>query len=156
MSRRGWLLVVLLAAACRDRAGSESPLVRAELGVFFGGQVQERHAIPFEVDRARQTQGFRVELRGAGDRPVTVRWEIDRPASRGERVAELGRAELAASERRFDREIPFKPGDPLGIWNVRVLVDDVLVLDRAVEVYDQGARERAAERRRAVQDASLP
>lgn len=151
--RRACLVLVLALAGCRERGPQAA---RAELGVFFGGQVQEREAIPFELDRGRQTQGFRVELGDTSDRAATVRWEIDRPAPRGGRVTELGQAELRAGQRRFDCEIPFKPGDPLGIWNVRVLVDDVLVLDRAVEIYDQRERQRAIARRHAGQDASPP
>jgi hypothetical protein len=56
---------------------------------------------------------------------------------------ELGEAQARAGQTRFDELLPFKPGDPLGIWNVRVVVDQEVVIDRRVLVYDAPERERA-------------
>ncbi len=146
---------VAALAGCPQRDDDRDPLVRsAEFGVFFGGQVQEREQIPFELDRAKQTLGFRVELRSHAGRDVPLRWEIDMPGhtkgvrdehglvGRG-RLVKLGEGVIRPDQTRLDQTLTFEPGDPLGVWNVRVLVDGTLVIDRAFEVYDPRVRARA-------------
>lgn len=146
MMRKG-LSSLLVAATlvgafgCRPHAEPER---RAQLGIFFGGQIQERDEIPFTLDRAKQTQGFRIDFGRPLSASAKIRWEVDRPRVRGPgRATELGQAEARVGQERFDQEIRFEPGQPLGTWNFRVLVEDDLVIDRPVLVYDARARRRA-------------
>jgi hypothetical protein len=134
----------LAVPACR----SKQRVQRAEFGVFYGGQVQERREIPFELDRTKQTHGIRIELAAPFDRDTEVTWEIDKPnpTRRGPgsaRMAELGRARLPKGQDRFERIFAFQPDDAPGTWNVRVLLDGQLVIDRPFLVYDPIARARA-------------
>jgi len=162
MSRRrgsAWL-VVLLLPGCEDARPPE-PHLSGEFGIFFGGQIQERRDIPFELDRSQQIQGFRVDFGAPLVREATVRWWIDRPevAVRGKKRGGTGgspdeeetgaeEARVPRGQTRFEHTVPFAPGDPLGLWNVRVLVDGKVAIDRPFEVYDRRARERASERER--------
>jgi hypothetical protein len=156
------LAVVATLSGCKRPAQpTSSRIKRAQFGIFFGEQVQEREQIPFELDRTRQMQGIRIDFTEPLSRPLKVTWEINRPLSRrthagskpgtkapgGDRVVELGEAEANAGQTRFDQLLPFKPGDPLGIWNLRVVVDQEVAIDRRVLIYD------AAERARAKADA---
>lgn len=160
MKRReafGVLLCLALAAACDRPKAPRGPLERAELGVYFGGQVQERREIPFNLDRSAQSQGFRLTFREPLTRPVEVRWEIDRPAPRGRgRAVELGDARARIGQTVLDQEIVMKPGDPLGTWNVRVFVDGELVIDRAISIYDAAARRRDRAARAALMKQKKP
>jgi hypothetical protein len=147
----GALALSGLALSGCERAKAPPSLVqKARFGIFYGGQIQEREQIPFEVDRARQIQGLRLDFSEPLPRPLRVTWEINRPGAlrrKGgagpERIVELGAAEARPGQTRFEQLVPFKPGDPLGTWNVRVVVDDQLVIDRRFLVYDAHERARA-------------
>jgi hypothetical protein len=133
-----------------EREKPPEPVARASFGIFFGGQVQEREEIPFELDRAKQVQGFRIDFSEPLAREIKVSWEIDRPApgnrsgsSKGsERIAELGEAIARKGLSRFDQTIPFKPGNALGSWKILVRADDKVVIDRKVVIYDPAVRAR--------------
>jgi hypothetical protein len=145
-----WLLLAVLAAACREAPTSEpGPAPVAKFGVFFGGQIQERQEIPFVLDSTRQTQGFRIQLPEPAPKDVEVSWEIEMPAPRvvgaGKTITKLGTATLARGGSRLDQRFEFEPGDRLGLYNVRVRLGSELVIDRAVAVYDEAARRRAAQ-----------
>ncbi|MCC6663122.1 MAG: hypothetical protein IT375_05215 [Polyangiaceae bacterium] len=144
LTRRALVLwAMACAVACDPPAAAVGPVARAELGVFFGGQVQERTEIPFTLDRNRQTQGFRLTFHQALSRRVEIRWEIDRPGPRGRgRAVELGDSQARPGMAVFDQEIAFKPGDPLGNWKLRVFVDGEVALDRSLVIYDPDARKR--------------
>jgi hypothetical protein len=126
----------------------------AKLGVFFGGQVEERREIPFELDPGKQTQGFRVEFSEPLASETDVEWRIDTPktsaALRRKQAtntapasATLSGKDIArAGETVLDHVLTFHPGDPLGLWNVRVVVRGKVVIDRPFEVYDASARKR--------------
>jgi hypothetical protein len=150
------LLPCVLGIACQPEKPKE--LVKsAKFGVFFGGQVEERKEIPFELDAAKQLQGFRVEFNEPLRGPTELIFRIDLPkagalhkkpkrdapappkdTSPGESGTEL----IAAGETRFDHVTNFHPGDPLGLWNVRVVVAGKVVIDRPVEVFDPIERAR--------------
>jgi hypothetical protein len=146
-----FLVLAGSAAGCRDPK-PKGPVARAEFGVFFGGQVQEREEIPFQLDRTRQTQGFRIELAEPAPRELLVTWEIEKPAKparapgkpKRDRVTELAEARVLPGETRFEQLLEFKPGDPLGSWKIRVDVEGQRVLERGFVIYD--AHERAASR----------
>jgi hypothetical protein len=148
----GWL--ASLSAACE--APSTTRALSAEFGVLYGGQVQERQELPFELDPSQQRIGFRVTLAPAPVDALEVRWELGRPGA-GRRVADshgrkarprqvqLGRAHFRAGETTFEQPLAFSPGDPLGLWNIRVQLGSEVVIDRAFLVYDPVERARRRE-----------
>ena len=121
----------------------------ARLGVFYGGQVQERLEVP-RVLEGRQTQGFRLVFREPLERAATVRWEIEMPGSKGPSTAplavtRLGKLLVPVGQQQIDQSFDFEPGDPLGLWNIRVFVDQSLVIDRAWSVFDPAQRRQKAQ-----------
>ena len=166
----GRIALGLVAAACLgscvEPAGSPaSPSLTAQFGVFYGGQLQERERIALELDQTRQTQGFRLELVPAPLEPLEVRWELGMPAagriqkdSQGRRarprLTQLGVGRFRPGESRFEQSLAFAPGDPLGLWNIRVLVGSRVAIDRPFWVYDQRQQE-LRERIIADSDAGL-
>jgi hypothetical protein len=146
--------LVLTALGCKGTP--EQKLVqRAQFGIFYGGQVQERTELPFELDRTKQSQGIRIEFAKPLARDVPVSWELGMPilrksrmnkdAAAPDRVTQVGETLARAGQERLDIALPFKPGDPLGVWHIYVKVADAVVLDRDFTVYDraQRARERS-------------
>jgi hypothetical protein len=103
--------------------------------------------------------GFRVTLTPAPVDALEVRWELGKPGT-GRRVADshglqarprqvqLGRAHFLVGETTFEQPLVFSPGDPLGLWNIRVQLGSEVVIDRAFLVYDPALRAR---RRRALE-----
>lgn len=157
----GLLLAIAVASASPACARPEpqSFVKSAKLGVFYGGQVEERTDVPFELDPAKQTQGFRVQFSEPLAQDTAVEWRIDvpkadperkkRPRTAGElatppRTSLSGRDVARAGETTLDHVLTFHPGDPLGLWNVRVVVRDKVVIDRPIEVFDPAARKRLA------------
>ena len=147
------LLGLLGGAACRgvERAGEGQPAISAEFGILYGGQVQEREEIPFELDRTRQLSGFRLRRSAPLDEALEIRWELGMPGSgravmdsRGRsarpRRVQLGRARWRPGEAVFEQVLPFAPGDPAGLWNIRILSGSRAVLDRPFWVYQPGRR----------------
>ena len=149
-----WRLTALLACgtlvACRPDADGRAA-DKAQFGVFFGGQIQQRTEIPFVIDRSKQTHGFRIEFATppTSDRPV--RWELDMPASskrvrneRGRRgsgrLTRVGTGQARAGQARYEQVMNFDPGDPLGVWNLRVTVGTTPVLDQSFLVFDPSKR----------------
>ena len=146
-------LGLALLCACTAPSDLTAPGISAEFGVLYGGQVQERDEIPFSLDTARQRQGFRLTHTPAPAQPLEVRWELGKPGqgrrtpdSQGRRArpraVQLGRAHFRAGEPVFEQALPFAPDDPLGLWNLRVLVGDRVVLERPFVVYDAVERAR--------------
>jgi hypothetical protein len=56
------------------------------------------------------------------------------------RKVQLGQARWRPGEAVFEQALPFLPGDPLGLWNIRVLVGSQVVMDRPFLVYDERSR----------------
>lgn len=151
-------LALALSSSCTPSADAAGAGIVAEFGVFYGGQVQERDEIPFSLDVSRQRQGFRLTHTPPPAEPLEVRWELGKPG-RGRRVpdsqgrrarpraVQLGRAHFRPGEPVFEQALPFTADDPLGLWNLRVLVGERVVLERPFVVYDaaqRARRERAA------------
>lgn len=136
---------VLLLACQSTSIRSE---VVAEFGLFFGGQVQQLVEIPFELDVSKQRQGFRLQRKVASTSSQEVSWELSL-ARAGRKVADshgrkgqlnvvrFGTSQWLAGEKRFEKELPFAIGEPLGMWNIRVVVDGQAVLDRPFTVYNR-------------------
>jgi hypothetical protein len=146
-------LLVFCLVACFERTRPNDGEVRAEFGIFYGGQVQERHQIPFEIDAARQTFGFRLQLDPAPGDALDIHWELamagagrPRRDSQGRlarpRKVLLGQARWRPGETTFEQTLPLSAGDPLGLWSIRVLVGGRVVLDRPFLVYDALERSR--------------
>jgi hypothetical protein len=146
--------LALLGVACEaPSAAAHGAGESFEFGVFYGGQIQERDEIPFELDPSRQRLGFRLTLSPPPATPVEVRWELGRPGA-GRRVADgqgrkarprtvqLGRAHFRAGEPVLEQLVAFSPGDPAGLWNMRVLLGERVVIDRPFLVYDPVERAR--------------
>lgn len=134
-------------AACEQGQGpaSAGPIQEARLGVFFGGQLQQREEVARVFDES-QSQGFRIVFREPLRESKRVRWELQLPPKRGSGevvVSKLGEVTVPAGQRQVDQVFRFEPGDPLGLWNIRVLVDESLVIDRAWLVFDAAARRQA-------------
>lgn len=153
---RGGLALGLsaFAVACdAPSAAARGAGERFEFGVFYGGQVQERDQIPFELDGSRQRLGFRLTTSPAPEAPVEVRWELGRPGA-GRRVADhqgrkarprkaqIGRAHFRPGEPVLEQHVAFSPGDPTGLWNIRVVLGQRVVIDRPFLVYDPAERAR--------------
>jgi hypothetical protein len=149
--------VVVAGALAGCSRPPERPFVKsAKLGVFFGGEVQERREIPFELDAAKQVQGFRVEFTEPLTAETEIEWRIDMPKTRAgkhrakesaapeapPRETLTGKDVARVSETTLDHVVSFHPGDPLGLWNVRVVVRGKVVIDRPIEVFDPAARKK--------------
>ena len=81
----------LLVVGCRDRSQPDQLVARAQFGIFFGGQLQERKEIPFELDRSKQKHGIRIEFTEPLRQATKISWELDMPGE-GKRVRdETGR-----------------------------------------------------------------
>jgi hypothetical protein len=155
--RRVLVLPVLLALpGCREPSAAAGRAASAEFGVLYGGQVQERQELPFELDPSRQRIGFRLTLTPAPSDALEVRWELGKPGmgrraadSQGRkarpRQVQLGRAHFRPGEPTFEQVVTFSPGDPLGLWNIRVQLGEEVVIDRPFVVYDPVERARRSE-----------
>jgi hypothetical protein len=154
-ARSAALALGLALLGCPAKSDPDPLVERAAFGVFFGGQIQDRKELPFELDATKQLCGIRIDFRAPLARPVPVSWEIARPISAKaarsdagvEQVVEVGNASARAGETRLDVPISFRQGQVLGAWHVRVTVDSRVVIDRDVRVFDPRelrARERDA------------
>jgi hypothetical protein len=139
----GWGLALCMLA-CQSKPEQDPLVERAAFGVFFGGQIQDRKELPFELDSAKQSCGIRIDFRAAPTHPLPVAWEIARPLSERvgkadagvESVTEVGEARARVGEKRLDIPILLRQGQVLGSWHVRVKVDGRNVIDRDVRVFD--------------------
>ena len=147
-----WVSSMVLAIGCRGHEEvTPNPagfVARAQLGLFYGGQLQERQEIPRQADAKQQAQGFRILFREPLRQEVRIAWEVEMPGSREGGVKSLKQTRLGesiarAGQRQLDQLLVIEPGDPLGLWNVRVVVQSELVIDRAWHVFDPAARRRA-------------
>lgn len=137
------LLAISLCAACQR---SEGLVKEAELGVFFGGQVQELKEIAKELDPARQQHGIRLSFREPLPRDVKVVWELSLPVPEkgGPRAAIVGEVTARAGQDALDVPLAFRPTDPLGAWHAKVTVDGATVIDRDFSVVAPAPAPRVA------------
>ena len=150
--KRGLLALSLCLLGCR---AEPDPLIeRAAFGVFFGGQIQDRKELPFELDQTKQRCGIRIDFRAPLARSVPVAWEIARPLSSkaskpsaaADQVVEVGEVAARVGETRLDVPLALRQGQVLGTWHVRVKVDGRAVIERDVLVFDpRERREREAD-----------
>lgn len=161
MSKRYWpmlagaLAVGLFGCPGNKAESASDPLVaRASFGVFFGGQIQDRKELPFELDETKQRIGIRIEFRAPLTQPVPVAWEIERPINGkskksdapADHVVEVGDVAARVGETELDVPLSLRQGQGLGTWRVRVKVDGRKVIDRDVLVFDpRDRRERESD-----------
>lgn len=129
---------IVAVRAARDDAARALP--RAEFGVLFGGDVQDRERITLELDPDQQELGLRVIFPEPVRESTRVDWEVEKPSNVRAldgglaRSAELGKIEVPPGERRADSKFAFRKGDLPGSWRVRVSVDGETILNRGFEV----------------------
>jgi len=129
---------------CQSKPEQDPLLERAAFGVFFGGQIQDRKELPFELDPSKQSCGIRLDFRAPLARSLKVGWEISRPLrekpSKGgasaDRVTEVGEVAARVGEQRLDVPVLLRQGQVLGSWHLRAKVDERTVIDRDVLVFD--------------------
>jgi len=133
-----WVLL-FCGWSCKPEASTpESNRVEAKFGLFFGGQIQQRLELPFELDSSRQAQGFQLMFREPVKRPTQLEWTLDYPTTRAgprgpsnaPRAARIERATLPIGADRFEQSLVLRPTDVPGTYNIRVLVDGEIVMDR--------------------------
>lgn len=142
------LTLGLALLGCPAKKADQDPLVqRAAFGVFFGGQIQDRSELPFELDETKQRIGIRIEFRAPLAQSVPVSWEIARPLNAKskksdptDQVVEVGEAAARVGETQLDVPLSLRQGQAIGTWHVRVKVDGRQVIDRDVLV--EGLRDR--------------
>lgn len=134
----GWFCLLCLlcllsgTAACQSEGAPLQP--SAEVGVFFGGEVQRLKKV--EITPVRPPKiGFRVvfpENVPQKQRSEPIEYEVVRPGPAGRRVTKMGKLKLPEGQQRIDHVIAISPVDKLGVWNVRVVQGDVVLADRAL------------------------
>ena len=143
-----WLTVIVLyldcfANACGTRGATSSGSVKAQAGIFFGGQIQNRAEWPLVLDQTRQTQGFRVDFGQVLKEPAHVTWDIVRPTLRQKRHGDPATSSFDATvppgTDRFDQAIPFTDSDRPGEWKLHVFVNGVSALDRSITIVSKPA-----------------
>ena len=145
------LAFALSLIGCPAKGEGDPWVERASFGVFFGGQIQDRKELPFELDPTKQRIGIRIQFKAPLTRSVPVAWEVARPlsakASKGaapvDQVVEVGDAAARVGELQLDVPLLLRQGQVLGTWRVRVKVDGRSVLDRDVLVFDASERREA-------------
>jgi hypothetical protein len=133
-----WLLLGAALGCNSQVSRSESKVATAQFGLFFGGQVQQRVELPFELDSTRQTQGFHLRFSGPVKHPTLIEWTVDYPTARtgprgpsnAPRAQRTEHATVSVGADRFEQSLTLRPTDVPGTYNIRVCVDDELVMDR--------------------------
>jgi hypothetical protein len=128
------LLVVPFLLGCAHEEESVGPT--AEIGIFFGGQMQRAQRIEIPVVRPPKV-GFRVHFpaskEGAARASGEIVYEVVRPGPAGRRVTKKGTLKVpAAGEARVDHVLSVAAPRKLGLWNVRVLYGGRILADRAL------------------------
>ena len=142
------LALALSLLGCQAKPERDPLVEHAAFGVFFGGQIQDRKELPFELDSTKQSCGIRIDFREPLTHSAKVTWEIARPLNEkasktdagADRVTEVGEAAARVGERRLDVPVLLRQGQVLGSWHVRVKVDGRAVIERDVLVFDPRER----------------
>lgn len=134
-------LLLCVLSSCEEREAKP----RAEFGVLYGGDIQDRAQIPLKLPPERQAIGLRVHFPRPLQRDALISWEFERPTRLPGRdsgvlyAAELGEQRVPAGETRFDAPLRFRKDDPLGTWRIRIRVDGRVILERDFEVIAPGS-----------------
>jgi len=137
------MLILALACSifgCEQHPSNHRTVVK--VGIFYGGQIQNRLEWPLILDTTRQTQGFRIEFASPLTKPARVHWDVTRPKLRHKRREtshdETGPssfdATIPSGSERFDQVIAFEDTDRVGDWKLTVSVDGATVWDRIIHI----------------------
>jgi hypothetical protein len=145
VNRAALAVVSCLLASCDSKPAGGA---HAAFGVFFGGQIQDRSELAYELDPMQERHGIRVDFDKELDRERVVSWEIAMPLGKqahapdagSEQVVEVGEARARKGSSRLDVPLAFRPGQSLGRWHVRVRLDMQTLIDRDLVVFDPNAR----------------
>lgn len=110
----------------------------AEIGLFYGGQVQRLKS--FELSTVNPPKfGFRVvfpqeqEPEGvSANRRVS--YEVVRPGPSGRRVTREGTLTIPPGQERLDHVVDLPEHARPGIWNIRVVAQGTILADRALNL----------------------
>jgi hypothetical protein len=119
------------AIACEEPA---RPRVEAEIGVFYGGQVQRLERI-FSSAVQAPNWGFRITVTNPTGAPPVARefsYQVVRPGPSGRRVSETGTLELPPGQTRIDQILGRGQEMRHGLWNIRIVHEHKLIADQAV------------------------
>ncbi len=129
------------AGGCQRWTGREQPReIQAKFGVFFGSEIQDRRVLARPKGVSRETVGFRLALSPALTRAGTLRWQLELPGPRrasgalSPRVERHGTALLASGSDRYDQTLPLELTDPEGTYNLRLWLDETVILERPFRV----------------------
>jgi len=115
------------------------PKARVEVGVFFGGQVQQLERV--EVDRSRPpTLGFRVHLPHDRAHVTQLSYEVVALGPVGRRVTRKERLSIPADRQKVDQVVPIAHDARLGLWNIRVTDEQRVLADRALFLVEAEVR----------------
>lgn len=133
------LLIASCWSLCSGCAQAPSPVPRVEVGVFFGGQVQQLQRV--EVDRARPpTIGFRVQLPQGRSAATHLSYEIVALGPAGRRVTRQEQLAIPPDQERVDQVVSIPPEARLGLWNIRVSDEHRVLADRAIFLVEADRR----------------
>lgn len=139
MKRAGRLATLILLFASGSGCEKDDPAdrPRAEIGIFYGGQVQLAQEV--EVSNVAPPKlGFRVHL-GKAKPGGEVRFELVRPGPQGRRVTKKGSFRIEPGQERIDHLFEIEPSPRPGLFNVRVTYGDLLLGDRAIHLKEKAA-----------------
>ncbi len=137
-----FVLIAGVASACGQRSATSNPSIKAQVGIFFGGQIQNRTEWPLVLDETRQTQGFRIDFGQVLRQPAQLTWNIVRPAvkprrhasSPNESAVSSFEVTVPAGTERLDQLVRFNDGDRPGEWKLHVAVNGISVVDHSIQV----------------------
>lgn len=138
-SVRPFRMLLFLVGTLTCRSEQADP-PRAEFGVLYGGDIQDRAQIPLELSPEKQEIGLRLTFPTPLTEDAVVSWELERPTRQKgvdsgiAYAAELGEQRVRRGESRVDVKLRFRKGDPLGTWRIRIHLNRKLVLERPFEV----------------------
>ena len=127
---KSWHGAVIFLGMCSCEPTAPQ-VAQAEIGVFFGGQVQRISKIEF--DRIEpQKIGFRLSLPEGRQKDTAITYEVVSIGPAGRRITRTEQLQVEAGRRRIDQVIEISNDSRLGIFNVRVTDGATILADRAL------------------------
>lgn len=127
-----------------EKSSLESAETRVQVGVFFGGQVQQLEEVRysaleppllgFRLTRSRKDQSTRNGSSSEATVSKEIRFQLVVPGPAGRRVTKIGEVHWAADAASLDQVFDLPEHARHGIWNVRIVQDDFILADRAIHV----------------------
>lgn len=125
-----------------ERKLDENEGLLVEVGVFFGGQIQQLEQVRYSQISPPHL-GFRLTRSGASQQRVArnadhaatrVRFDLVVPGPAGRRVTKMSEMRWSLEQGSVDQllDVPEQAG--YGVWNVRIVHEGVVLADRALHV----------------------